>query len=278
MSTRIDSVVLKDIARHHRACSFQSRLHGLAYERCAELAWVVRHLNPLFGEHLRYLDIGTGESPLPTFVLRHSQWQVTCLDKCHWVRTQYRFLPALNTNVSSRRFQVVEGDLLQADLPDESFDVITMISVIEHFEGNSDSAAMRRVTRLLRPGGECVLTTPMNNPFFREFYVRKSVYGSHSRGKPVYYQRHYDVQQLAERIIRPSSLVEQQRVYFGDYGFQCFERILQRPKLLRAFYLWTAPWLASQFVSYEPHPVSRRDMRMNTASGVILVLQKGTLG
>src|SRR5205807_2764917 len=275
MSTRIDSVVLTEVISHHHACSFWLRLRRLAYERCAELSWVVWHLNPRFGEHLRYLDIGSGESPLPTFVLRNSYWQVTCLDKYHSVRTQCRFLRAFNSNGSSRRFQVVEGNLLEADLPEESFDVITLISVIEYFEGNSDSAAMRRVTLLLRPGGECVLTTPMNDPFFREFYLRKSVYGSQFRGKPVYYQRHYDVRQLAERIIRPSGLVEQQRVYFGDYGFQCFERILQQPKPLRAFYLWTAPWLASRFVTYQPHPVSRRDMRMNTASGGILVLRKG---
>lgn len=274
---RIDSAVLRDLSSHHGACSFRSRLHGLPYERCAELPWVVRHLNPRFGEHLRYLDIGTGESPLPTFLLRNSNWQVTCLDKYQWVQTQYRFLQALKPNGSSRRFQVVEGDLMESDLPEESFDVITLISVIEHFEGNLDSAAMRKVARLLRPGGQCVLTTPMNDPFFREFYVRNSVYGSHFRGAPVYYQRHYDVRNLAERIIRPSGLVEQHRVYFGDYRFQCFEKLLQSPKPLRAFYLWSAPWLASRFVSYEPHPMSRRDMRMNTASGVILVLQKAAL-
>jgi SAM-dependent methyltransferase len=277
MSMQIDTVVLKDIASHHRACGFRSRLHGLPYERCAELSWVVRHLHPQFNEHFRYLDVGTGESPLPTFLLRNSQWQITCLDKCQWIRAQHRFLQALNPNGSNRRFHVVEGDLLEAELTEESFDVITLISVIEHFEGNSDSAAMRRVARLLRPGGQCILTTPVNEPFFREFYVRNNVYGSRFGGAPVYYQRHYDVRSLAERIIGPSGLIEQHRVYFGDYGFQCFEKVLQTPKPLRAFYLWSAPWLASRFASYEPHPVSRRDMRMNTASGAILVLQKPAL-
>ncbi len=274
MPTPIDTEALKQIARHHAACGLTSRLRGLPYERCAELPWVVRYLRPRFGEPLRYLDIGSGASPLPTFILRNSRWDVTCLDKFHSVRKQFRFLEALGPNGDAPRFHVVEKDLLESGLPSESFDVVTIVSVIEHFEGGTDSAAMRTLGRLLRPGGQVVLTTLMNEPHYREFYLREHVYGEEFRGKPVFYQRHYDVRSLSERIIKPSGLAEKERVYFGDYGFQCFERVMQQPKALRALYMWSTPRLASRFLTYDGRPVSREGMRMNTASGVILVLEK----
>lgn len=133
---------------------------------------------------------------------------------------------------------------------------------------------MKVAARLLGKGGTLILTTLVNEPFFNEFYVKRAVYGANFKGSPVFYQRHYDLKGVSERLIQPSGLVEKQRVYFGDYGFQCFEKVLQQPKPLRAFYAWGTPWLAQHFVSYRSHPVSRKEMRMNTASGVILVLKK----
>ena len=68
-------------------------------------------------------------------------------------------------------------------------------------------------------------------------------------------------------------------MYFGDYGFQFFERVLQRTlprplKPVRALYKWATPHFARRFLSYSDRPVSRANMKMNTASGIILVLTK----
>lgn len=273
MPSHIDAGALKRISTHYRKLSMKNWFKGLPYERCAELSWIIRHLEPRFQKQLRYLDIGTGESPLPTFLYANSRWDITCLDKCPWVRNQNRFLKTIDAGEApAKRFRIVEQDLLKADFPDESFDVITSVSVIEHFEGASDSAAMKACGRLLRPGGTLVLTTLVNDSFFTEFYLKQPVYGEAFAGSPVFYQRHYDLKSVRERIVEPSGLVEKERVYFGDYGFQCFEKVLQWKKPLRAFYAWSTPWLASRFMSYRPYPISRKDMRMNTSSGVIVVL------
>jgi SAM-dependent methyltransferase len=162
--------------------------------------------------------------------------------------------------------------LLEADLPDNSFDVITCVSVIEHFEGRSDTNAMRRFAKLLRPGGVLLLTTPVNGEHFAEFYVKRSIYGETYSDKPVFYQRHYDVESVSSRLVDPSGLREVGRTYFGDYEFQCFEGVLQASRPLRALIGWMKPWLATRYMSFRPYPVSRSDMRMNTASGVALVL------
>ena len=274
MNTAINAAVLKQIASHHRSLSVKGWLKGLPYERCAELSWIIGYLEPRFQEDLRYLDIGSGESPLPTFLGVHSLWEITCLDKCAWVRKQYRFSDRTGgTGRPASRFRVIEKDLLEANLPAQSFDLITCISVIEHFEGSADTAAIRAAASLLRTGGRLILTTPVNERFFAEFYLNRAIYGAKFQGSPVFYQRHYDLKSLAERIIEPSGLVECHRVYFGDYGFQCFEKILQ-PRPLRVLYAWNTTLLAMRYLSYRPFPVSREGMRMNTASGLILVLEK----
>ena len=270
METGISHSSLDEIASHHRSLGLKCRLKGLPYERCAELTWTVDYLRPRFQERLRYLDIGTGESPLPSFLSVHTNWNVTCLDKCRWVRRQADFSKAR----AGRPVGVIEGDLLNAPLRAEAFDLVTCISVIEHFEGNTDSMAMIAMAKLLAPGGQLVLSTLVNDSHFAEFYVSKEVYGSAFVDAPVYYQRHYDLRNLRDRVIQPSGLMERQRVYFGDYGFQCFERVLQQPKPIRALYAWNTPGLARRFLSYRSYPISRTNMRMNTASGVIVVLEK----
>ena len=61
--------------------------------------------------------------------------------------------------------------------PPTATDSRALVSVIEHFEGNSDTAAMQRIAKLLRPGGTLILTTLVNEPYFAEFYLQRNVYG-----------------------------------------------------------------------------------------------------
>jgi SAM-dependent methyltransferase len=276
----INGTTLAEISGHFASLRAANRLHGLNYERCAELPFVIDCLRPRFAERLSYLDIGSGgESPLPTYLLRKSNWNVRCIDKFDWVRRQEAYAARVSGGREPGRFAVQVQDLLTADLPQEAYDVITNISVIEHFAGTSDSDAMARSARLLKPGGTYILTTLVNDGFFKEHFVQQDVYGEAFSSEPVFYQRHYDVAALQQRLIAPSGLRETHRIYFGDYGFQFFERVLQRKlpgplKPLRALYKWATPHFARRFLTYSDRPVSRRDMATNTASGVILVLTK----
>jgi SAM-dependent methyltransferase len=279
--THIHSATLTDITRHFASLRAANRLHGLNYERCAELPFVIDRLRPRFAERLSYLDIGSGgESPLPTYLLRESNWNVRCIDKFDWVRRQERYASrVIGDAPSNGRFAVEVQDLLSAELPEAAFDVITNISVIEHFAGNTDSDAMARSARLLKPGGTYILSTLMNDGYFKEHFVQEDVYGEAFQKEPVFYQRHYDVPSVERRLIAPSGLREVERVYFGDYGFQFFERVLQRRlpgplKPLRALYKWATPHFARRFLTYSDKPVSRADMAVNTAAGVIVVLTK----
>lgn len=277
----IDNRFLRPIVRHYYRLGFMNRLRGFPYERCAELPYALRRLQPLFQKALRYLDIGSGgESPLPTWLLLNTNWDITCVDKFAWVRNQLAHAARVaSADDVAKRFHVVECDFLKTELPARSFDVITNISVIEHFEGLSDAQAMAASGELLRPDGIYILTTPVNEGYFREIYVKRDVYGEQaSLGKAVYYQRHYDTNTIRSRLIEPSGLVEVERIYFGDYERQFFEelggflmrRVVNFPKR------FNIPKYALRHLSYSDKPVSRAHMKENTASGVIVVLTKGS--
>jgi SAM-dependent methyltransferase len=278
MIQRIDSRLLGEITAHTRRLGVKRLFQSMGYERAGELPLVASRLEPLFSRPLRYLDIGSGDSVLPTYVLRKSSWDVTCIDKFAWVQKQHALARrAMRRAEYQSRFRVLEADFLQADLPAASFDVITNISVIEHFAGNEDSLAMERSARLLKPGGIYVLTTLINEGHFQEFFLRQSVYGNRYDSKPVFFQRHYDVASFDARVVRASGLKEEERLYFGDYGFQFCERFIIVPwpwKPLKVLYQWAVPTFARRFLTFRDYPVSRQDMHMYTASGVFVVLRR----
>ncbi len=78
---------------------------------------------------------------------RRRGWEVTGLEPSQWAAEVAR----------SRGLQVLNGLLAENDLPPESFDVITVWDVIEHF--GDPVAEVRRLERLLKPGGLLALST-----------------------------------------------------------------------------------------------------------------------
>lgn len=78
---------------------------------------------------------------------RQRGWDVTGLEPSQWAAGVAR----------SRGLQVLNGLLAETDLPPESFDVITVWDVIEHF--GDPLAEVQRVERLLKPGGLLALST-----------------------------------------------------------------------------------------------------------------------
>jgi len=234
--------------------------------------------NKKLKEKLNYLDIGSGgESPLPTYFLKNTNWNITVVDKFEWVQKQKIFAEKIIGKDSQKRFNVIEDDFIKNELPVKSFDIITNISVIEHFEKDTDLLAMEKSGNLLKQGGIYLLTTPVNEGYYKEIYVDNDVYGEKAINKKVFYQRHYDLKTIEDRILKPSGLKEVRRIFFGDYGKNFFERNLVFPKILKPlklFYTMNIGKYAEKYLRYHNKPVSRADMRINTASGIILEMTK----
>ena len=268
--------MLNDILKHYSSLRLKHRFLPLNYERCFELPWVWSVLKSVSKNDVSYLDIGSGgESPLPTYVSKHKNWNVSVIDKFSWVLAQEDFYKKLPFP-KAKTFKVEVVDLFDFKKDNnESYDVITCISVIEHFEGGSDSDAIEIIYDLLKPGGLLILTTPLNEGYHKEFYVKKDVYGDVYAEKSVYYQRHYSVKSFEERIISRRRWEEIERIYFGDYGFRAFENLFARmPKAIRVFYRFFMPSLAKLFISSNTYPISKENMSMNTESGIAVVLRK----
>lgn len=93
---------------------------------------------------------------------------------------------AINEQTRRRRSnidEIVFGDMTRSDLPDESYDLVVAVEVLEHVE--KDALFVSEVYRVLKPGGAFVMTTPN---------------GDWVENKNPDHKRHYQHQQLAELL------------------------------------------------------------------------------
>lgn len=272
---QINEPLLRALDAHAKHVLPIHRIKGMGYERALELPLIASRLQQKFNEPLQYLDIGSGQSYFPSWVAKNSNWDVTCLDKFSWVQQQQKFADKLG--LTADKFHVVEHDFLQTELPAESFDVITNISVIEHFEGELDSEAMAKSAKLLKPGGLYILTTPLNEGHYKDWYLQKDVYGEKYTSKPVFFQRHHDVASFNKRIVDASGLAEVERLYFGDYNEPFFNDkivVTGNQKYMRVLRQLNTVAHALKHGSYRSTPVSMPNMKIYTSAGVFVVLTK----
>jgi SAM-dependent methyltransferase len=75
---------------------------------------------------------------------------------------------------------VVFDDMTRSSLPDQSFDCVVSIEVLEHVE--EDASFVRNVHRVLKPGGCFLMSTPNgdyvknNNPDHKRHYTRQQLH------------------------------------------------------------------------------------------------------
>jgi ubiquinone/menaquinone biosynthesis C-methylase UbiE len=98
--------------------------------------------------HPTLLDCGAGTGKFAEEMM--SSHQVTVLDD------HAESLVYLRDRFSHD--QVVEGSATRIPLPDQSFDCVTMLDVLEHVD--DDHAAITELHRVLKPGGVLVITVP----------------------------------------------------------------------------------------------------------------------
>jgi SAM-dependent methyltransferase len=124
-------------------------------------------------EPLRILDIGGCQSLLPLSLAKRGH-SVTVFD--------YRPYDESHPNL-----RVINGDFLKNELPSNAFDIVLLVSVIEHIgigsygasvAGDADFKVMEELKRILVPGGRVVITTPFNEvdtivPDFERWYTKE---------------------------------------------------------------------------------------------------------
>jgi SAM-dependent methyltransferase len=148
--------------------SFMSEVNGFAQEhglrvhtnwsKVWEYPWVWQSLSKLHFPDLKILDIGSEISPMPWFLasLGAEVW-MTETDPAHlakWEKLKEAHHHAIH-------WELISGPL---DLPmtDETFDVVTSFSVIEHIDDKQ--SAVDEALRVLKPGGLFCLTFDICEP------------------------------------------------------------------------------------------------------------------
>lgn len=130
----------------------------------------------------------------------------------------------------------------QAGLAPESFDLITCISVLEHIP--EDSAFIKTIWSLLRPGGKFIMTVPcMAQPL--EQYISHNPYGVINPGGDGYtfWQRYYDRERMKFSIYSIVGTPARVVVY-GEKIKGLFFRNAAMKRLLGSSYpFWREPYM-----------------------------------
>lgn len=112
---------------------------------------------------------------------------------------------------------------------DASFPFVYSVSVLEHIGDDGDTRAIREIARVLKPGGQAVITLPLV-PEYYERWMDGDPYGQQQRnaeGK-VFFSRYYDWPALEERIVEPSGLTVQRAAAWQECAPGWYERYCAR--------------------------------------------------
>ena len=131
-------------------------------------SFVLRHLDP---QAVRILDVGCGDAFL-THQIRQTGRDVVGLDTSH-LGLQLG-IAALNREAGgASSAALMRGDLFRLPVRDECFDSVVMADVIEHVAGADEAVA--EAWRVLRPGGQLLITTPRRRgeTFVDKYHVQE---------------------------------------------------------------------------------------------------------
>jgi SAM-dependent methyltransferase len=103
---------------------------------------------------LRVLDAGSGVTYFPYYLRAElPQSEMTCFDSNS---SYHPMFAAVNSTMSESKVKFIEGMLQKIPMPDNSFDAVCCISVLEHTDNYGE--ILNEFARVLRPGGLLVLT------------------------------------------------------------------------------------------------------------------------
>ena len=276
-----DRRLLRELFRFNARLGPYRILKGIDYLRCVELPTLAAVLLERRTEPLAYLDVGSGDSILPTFIATHSAYHVTAIDRFTWVRAQARYLRTLRKAewLADGRFAIREEDFVRAtSLPDRTFDLVTAVSVVEHMDGDGDSEAVRKIFRLLKPGGRFLMSSPYNDRRAQDFFGPHAAYSAEPDARGIFFQRHYSAETLRHRLLEAAPFEIERVFYAGHYNrVNLFKRVWLVPRWLtplKVFYNWGAAFYAPYFLQLSATPPADPKPSVVTADTVFVFFRK----
>lgn len=207
-------------------------IKGLEFFRCIENGWFIKFFDKPKGVDI--LDIGPWKSPLPLYLASKGA-NVNILDVSEGLVFQNKYAEKTKLKVKTYSMPYFKGgEKIQFNnIPSESMDIVTIISTIEHFEGDGDLDIMDEVHRILRPEGLVYITVPYSLRYMEDH---------------VHYQwteKRYNLSAINERL-RGDKFLKEQEFYFNDPTTQKFTKVYWAiPKFFRTLIgrIWIIPAL-----------------------------------
>lgn len=143
--------------------------------------WMTQTIEPWLGQ--RILEVGSGIGNISRFLPKRERLTVTDMDPAYLEILQGAFKD--NELVNVARLDLRRDEDVAA-LADGGYDTVVCLNVLEHIE--DDAGALKRMWRLLQPGGRLVLLVPQYS----------SLYGSYD--KHLGHYRRYDCRETAQLL------------------------------------------------------------------------------
>ena len=179
---------------------WQSRLAGYSLKKRAKFAAIARALGPLGDVACLEVGCGPGASGLMLESLG-GQWLHADPELARLAEAD-RVLPGRTTPMSE---SAVPG------LADASFNLIVAVDLMEHLD--KEAPLLAELSRLLKPGGRLLVTTPRLRPWSTPAILRKllrlhpRVFGHYRDG--------YTPRQLADLLLRSGFRIVRQETFLG---------------------------------------------------------------
>lgn len=200
--------LFKELYKFNFKFGLKHILTTFSYERVHEAPEVIESLRLEGHNSLKILDVACGSSIYPLYLASkgHLMYVVDLNPKD--IKWQEKKFKKMKLKVEALFEDCTRG----ISYPDSFFDRIYSISSIEHFSGmNGDVCAMQHISRVLKPNGITVISVPLSKQY-RENIDSKEYIGNFSR--------YYDLNNIKERLIKPSNLKLLDIVVFGEKGFR----------------------------------------------------------
>jgi len=129
-------------------------------------AFIHKHFNR-FKEGSHFCDLGFGPGVLTAFILEQdTSWQVDGVDiSKHCLHHAQRLLEKKKVLARS---ELSVGDVRSLSYPDDTFDVVIAVEVLEHIP--DPEAGLAEAMRVLKPGGYAITALPVQLPLLMHLY------------------------------------------------------------------------------------------------------------
>lgn len=227
---------------------------------------------------MRVLEVGPGIISIPpVYLAAEIGCRVTAIEKAKYDRKSRHYIEQISQKVGVPKgaLEVLEMDAQFLAFPDETFDRVEVISMVEHLPPFTDANVLAELGRVLKVGGRMVVTVPFN----LGHHIEVEKWGGEE-----YEQRHYNDFTIRERLIIPSGLHFVKAVAFGEVDDAVGKNYLKMPPDKRLEFcrknvdqgqdLWREYYRVEDSPEFVVHkPLFSKDV-LEKAGVIALVLEK----